>query len=158
VREGFAVMSVRRRTSCGLFLPLLVAALGVPAAPAGVQAEALIVPELDAGFRLLYELKLEEARTQFAVWQASHPEDPLGSASEAASYLFEECYRQGVLTSEFFLDNKRFLGHVAIKPDPEIRRGFFVADLRAQELARRRLEKDPDDVNALFAITISLGM
>ena len=72
------------------------AALSVRAAPAGSwQAEFLNASELDAGFHLLYELKPEEARAQFAVWQAAHPEDPLGSASEAASYLFEECYRQG---------------------------------------------------------------
>jgi hypothetical protein len=114
--------------------------------------------DLDAGFRLLYELKPEEARTQFAVWQAAHPEDPLGSASEAASYLFEECYRQGVLTSEFFLDDKRFLGKIAIKPAQQMRDAFFAADLRAQDLARLRLETDPDDANALFSMTLSLGM
>ena len=152
-------MAVRRRTSCGLFLHLIVVALVVRAAPARSQpAEFLNAPELDAGFHLLYELKLEEARARFAVWQAAHPEDPLGSASEAASYLFEECYRQGVLTSEYFLDNKRFLGKIAIKPDPEIRAAFFAADLRAQDLARLRLETDPDDVNALFAMTLGLGM
>ena len=83
--------------------------------------------ELDAGFHFLYELKFEEARNQFEAWQKSHPEDPLGSASEAASYLFEECYRQGVLTSEFFLGDKRFLGQIALKPDPELRGPFFAA-------------------------------
>jgi hypothetical protein len=82
----------------------------------------------------------------------------LGSASEAASFLFEECYRQGVLTSEYSFDNKRFLGKIAIKPDPEIRTAFSAADFRAQDLARLRLETDPDDVNALFAMTLSLGM
>jgi hypothetical protein len=122
------------------------------------QANALDAPALDAGFRLLYELKPAEARAQFAVWQASHPEDPLGSASEAASYLFEECYRQGVLTSAFFLDNKRLFGKIAIKPDPEVRNAFFAADLRAQKLARVRLETHPDNANALFAMTLSVGM
>jgi len=122
------------------------------------QAEVSDAPELDAGFRLLYELKPEDARAQFAAWRASHPEDPLGSAAEAASYLFEECYRQGVLTSEYFLDNKRFLGKIAIKPDQELRDAFFAAVLRAQDMAGLRLETDPDDVNALFAMTISLGM
>ena len=87
--------------------------------------EALRVPELDAGFHFLYELKFEEARNLFEIWQKSHPEDPLGSASEAAAYLFEECYRQGVLTSEFFLDNKRFLGKIPLKPDPRLRAAFF---------------------------------
>ena len=119
---------------------------------------ALHVPELDAGFHLLYELKFEEARTHFEAWQKSHPEDPLGSASEAAAYLFEECYRQGVLTSNFFLDNKRFLGKIPLKPDPELRAAFFAEDEQAQNLAQLRLKTDPDDANALFAVTLSLGM
>jgi tetratricopeptide (TPR) repeat protein len=88
----------------------------------------------------------------------SHPQDPLGSASEAAAYLFEECYRQGVLTSEFFLDDKRFLGKIPLKPDPELRAAFFAADKQAQELAQLRLKTNPDDANALFAMSLSLGM
>lgn len=122
------------------------------------RAEASGTAELESGFHLLYELKPEEARAQFAVWQAAHPEDPMGRASDAASYLFEECFRQGVLTSGYFLNNNRFLGKVAIQPDAELRKAFFAADLRAQELGRVQLEKDPDDLNALFAMTLSLGM
>ena len=122
--------------------------------PTGV----LHVPELDAGFHLLYELKLEEARAQFEAWQKSHPQDPLGSASEAAAYLFEECYRQGILTSDFFLDDKRFLGKVPLKPDPELRAAFFAADKRAQALGQVLLKTNPDDTNALFAMTLSVGM
>lgn len=119
---------------------------------------ALHVPELDAGFHLLYELKPVEARVQFSAWQKAHPDDPLGSASEAASYLFEECYRQGVLTSDFFLDDKRFLGKIPLKPDPGLRAAFFAADKRAQDLAQQILRKSPDDTNALFAMTLSVGM
>jgi hypothetical protein len=121
-------------------------------------SEPLNVPELAAGFHFLYELKLAEAHTQFEAWQKSHPEDPLGSASEAAAYLFEECYRQGVLTSDFFLDDKRFLGKIPLKPDPALRAGFFTADQQAQDLAQQRLKTNPDDPNALFAMTLSLGM
>jgi len=118
----------------------------------------LHVPELDAGFHLLYELKPEEAHNQFEALQKSHPEDPLGSAAEAAAYLFEECYRQGVLTSEFFLDNKRFLGKIPLKPDPDLRAAFFAADKKAQDLAQQQLKTNPDDPNALFAMALSLGM
>jgi len=150
---------LRQRSSCGPVFQLVLVALAMHAAPAVAwQFEVSNAPELDSGFRLLYELKPEEARAQFAIWQASHPEDPMGSAAEAASYLFEECYRQGVLSSEYFLDNKRFLGKIAIQPDPELRDAFFAADLRAQTLAELRLQVDPDDVNALFAMTLSLGM
>jgi len=150
-----------RQLRCWPLLLPIVVALGASATSAWswqAQAEVLNASELDAGFHLLYDLKPQEARAQFAVWQAAHPEDPLGSAAQAASYLFEECYRQGVLTSEYFFDNKRFLGKIAIKPDQQIRDAFFAADLRAQDLARLRLDTDPEDVNALFAITISVGM
>ncbi|MGA8221493.1 MAG: hypothetical protein WB780_07535 [Candidatus Acidiferrales bacterium] len=128
------------------------------AAFAQTPIEPLHVPELEAGFHLLYELKPKEARNQFEAWQKLHPEDPLGSASEAASYLFEECYRQGVLTSEFFLDDKRFLGKIPLKPDPQLRAAFFAEDQKAQDLAQLRLRTNPQDPNALFAMTLSLGM
>jgi hypothetical protein len=139
-------------------VPRVIDVREVLAASGQTLTEALDVPELDAGFHLLYELKPEEARKQFDAWQKSHPEDPLGSASMAASYLFEECYRQGILTSEFFLDNKRFLGKIPLNPDPKLRAAFFAADKQAQDLAELRLKTNPDDTNALFALTLSLGM
>jgi hypothetical protein len=120
--------------------------------------EELHIPELDTGFHLLYELKPADARAQFETWQKSHPQDPLGYASEAASYLFEECYRQGVLTSDFFLDNKRFLGNIPLKPDPRLRDAFFASVKQTQDLAQLRLKTNPDDPNALFAMSLALGM
>jgi len=135
--------------------------IGVPVARVAAgqaSTKGLHIPELDTGFRLLYELKFSEARAQFEAWQKSHPQDPLGYASEAASYLFEECYRQGVLTSDFFLDNKRFLGEIPLKPDPQLRAAFFASDNRAQDLAQLLLKTNPDDPNALFAMSLSLGM
>jgi len=156
------VLNIRPRSLICSLLCCAVAgvALGAPAAPAGswqAQADVSYGPELDTGFHLLYQLKPVEARAQFAVWQKAHPEDPLGSASEAASYLFEECYRQGILTSEFFLDKKRFLGKIAVKPDQELRAAFFAAVQRAQDLALLQLEANPYDANALFAMTLSVG-
>jgi tetratricopeptide (TPR) repeat protein len=155
-------LSLTRSFICSLLCSALVAgALDVRATLAAsgqVAIEVLHVPELEAGFHLLYELKPEEARAQFSAWQKSHPEDALGSASEAASYLFEECYRQGVLTSEFFLDNKRFLGKIPLKPDPRLRAAFFDTDKQAQSRAQLRLNMDPDDTNALFAMALAVGM
>src|SRR5271169_3705712 len=56
------------------------------------------VPELKEGFRLLYVQKYPEARGKFSAWTSEHPDDPFGFVAEAASYLFEEFYRQGVMT------------------------------------------------------------
>jgi len=135
-----------------------VAVCAARAGSAQVPIEAFGAPELDAGFHFLYEWKPEEAHRQFESWEKSHPEDPVGSASDAAAYLFEECYRQGVLTSAFFLDDKRSLGSIPLKPDPELRAAFFAADQRAQDLAQVRLKTQPGDPNALFAMALSEGM
>jgi tetratricopeptide (TPR) repeat protein len=62
------------------------------------------------------------------------------------------------LTSEFFLDDKRFLGKIPLKPDAELRAAFFAVDKQAQDLAEQRLKTNPDDTNALFAMTLSVGM
>jgi hypothetical protein len=61
------------------------------------------VPELMSGFNLLYQQKFTEARETFSDWQSHNPQEPLGEVAVGASYLFEEMYRQGVLTSDFFL-------------------------------------------------------
>lgn len=144
----------------GLLLGGAIAGMGEApaAAPGAGQVEILRAPELEAGFHMLYELKPAEAHAQFRAWEKAHPQDPMGSASQAAGYLFEECYRQGVLTSEFFLDDERFMGKVAVQADPGLRAAFFAANQRAQDLARLRLKANPEDGNALFAMTLSLGL
>src|ERR1700690_4337000 len=67
---------------------------------------------LERGFRRLYELNFDGARIEFFAYQKSRPDDPLGKAAEAASYLFEQFNAKGVLTSEFFLNDEKFLGGV----------------------------------------------
>jgi hypothetical protein len=115
-------------------------------------------PEIDTGFRLLYELKFTEARAAFTGWENRHPQEALGPAAEAASYLFQEFDRQNVLTSEFFLDDDRLLGGVQGAPDPRARDSFTAAVRRAQELAHARLQSNSRDPDALFALTITTGM
>ncbi|HEX2715132.1 MAG TPA: hypothetical protein VHM88_23370, partial [Candidatus Acidoferrales bacterium] len=121
----------------------LLATLGVSAALAWPSDRAQLAgtaSRLDVGYSLLYELKFAEAREQFTAWEETHPDDPFGSASKAASYLYEELYMQGVLSSEFFLDDKRFLGGITGKPDENRRAAFIAANQRAHEVARRRLK------------------
>jgi tetratricopeptide (TPR) repeat protein len=140
-------------------LATVVLIVQAPQAAFGQAAtEMLHFPELDAGFQLLYQLKFGEARVQFETWQKSHPEGALGYASEAASYLFEESYRLGILTSDFFLDDKRFLGNAPFKPDPGLREAFFVSNQRTQDVAHFRLKENAANPNALFAMAMSLGM
>jgi hypothetical protein len=116
------------------------------------------VPELSAGFDLLYEQKFAEAREGFASWAARNPEQPFGEVAVAASYLFEELSRQGVLTSDFFLNEKKFLRGIDGSPDAERMRHFRDAVARARELAAERQKTNPQDAEALLALTLSAGM
>jgi hypothetical protein len=135
---------------------LLTAGVVLSMRPApGVASQAA---EIDEGFRLLYELQFEQARARFLVWKEAHPEDALGCAWIAASYLFEELYEQGVLTSEFFLDDQRLLGGIRGRPDEQRGREFRAAIMTAEDLAQRRLRTNSRDPDALFALTITTGM
>jgi hypothetical protein len=116
------------------------------------------VPELSVGFDLLYEQKFAEARAGFADWESRNPQQPFGEVAIAASYLFEELSRQGVLTSDFFLDEKKFLHGIDGSPDPERMSHFRDALARARELAMERQKTNPNDGEALLALTLAAGM
>src|SRR5713101_3480180 len=116
------------------------------------------VPELSAGFDLLYQQKFAEAREGFANWESRNPEQPLGEVAVAASYLFEELSRQGVLTSDFFLNEKKFLRGIDGSPDLERMSHFRDALARARKLAWERQKTNPNDGEALLALTLAAGM
>jgi hypothetical protein len=116
------------------------------------------VPELAAGFHQLYAQNFSEAREKFNGWESQHPEEPFGQVAVAASYLFEEFYRQGVLTSDFFLNEKRFLNGIDGKPDPGRMKSFQEAVERTRNLAKHRLAKNARDPEGLFALTLAAGM
>jgi hypothetical protein len=125
---------------------------------AKLTASVMNDPEARGGFQLLYELKFDEARKRFMKWEQERPAEPSGPAMEAAADLFEEFYRKGVLTSDFFLDDKRLLGGIKGEPDADLERQFAAAAERGQKMARARLEEQPTDPNALFALTLIEGM
>jgi len=138
------------------------AAMPAPAAPAPSASTAspafYPVPELMSGFHQLYEQKFQQARETFNDWHSNHPEEPFGEVALAASFLFEEMYRQGVLTSDFFLNEKRFLHGIDGKPDSVRMNNFHDALSRARVLARQHLKATPKDPEALFAFTLAAGM
>ncbi len=113
---------------------------------------------IELGFHELYELRFADARAHFASWESAQPADPLGPVAEAASYLFEEFYAQGVLTSEFFLNDDKLFGPKPLKPDATRKAGFEGAIGRTQALARTRLRARSSDTDALFALALSIGM
>ena len=115
-------------------------------------------PDLKAGFDMLYEQKFPDARKVFEDWAAKHPAEPFSQVAIAASYLFEEFYRQQVLTSDYFLNDKRFLGGITGTPDPGRIKSFDEAIVRARALAEQKLKQNKRDPEGLFALTLCAGM
>jgi hypothetical protein len=145
------------------FLALLlllspIAAFAREAAPEISSPAFTTVPELSAGFDLLYQQRFAEAREGFTNWASRNPDQPFGEVAVAASYLFEELSRQGVLTSDFFLDEKKFLHGIDGSPDPQRMTHFREALARARELAAERQKTNPQDGEALLALTLAAGM
>ena len=97
---------------CSKFLTLLLLlspAIGFArGVPNGESPAFATVPELSPGFDLLYKQKFAEACQIFASWEFRNQENPFGDVAMAASYFFEELYLQGVLTSDFFLNERKF--------------------------------------------------
>jgi len=125
----------------------------------GVQSPAFTtVPELSAGFDLLYRRRFAEAREAFLSWESRNPEEPFGQVAIAAGYLFEELSHQGVLTSDFFLNEKKFLHGIEGRPDSERMTHFRDAVARTYELARERQKANTKDGEALLALTLAAGM
>ena len=98
------------------------------------------------------------ARTDFQAYQKARPEDPLGKASEAASYLFEQFHARGVLTSEFFVNDATFLGGVPGSAEQNRNPGFVEANDKARAQAKKLLKSNPNDIHGLLALTIADGM
>ena len=159
-----------RYSACALIFVLsLTPAISVAQEPTAMTAAAAApapsatpafypVPELMSGFHQLYEQKFDQARVTFSDWHSSHPEEPFGEVAVAASFLFEELYRQGVLTSDFFLNERKFLHGIDGKPDPVRMNNCREALSRARILAKQRLKTNPKDAEGLFALTLAAGM
>jgi len=113
---------------------------------------------LDLGFRQMYNLQFEEAHRTFKGWEQSHPDDPLGPASDAAAYLFSEFDRLGVLQWELFLDDEKFKQSRKLAPDPATKRAFDASVSLSEQVADRVLGRSPQDRNALLAKVMDLGL
>ena len=113
---------------------------------------------LETGFRQMYNLDFDGAHQTFATWEGTHPEDPLGPASNAAAYLFGEFARLHILESELFVDDHKFEKRKRLDPDPATRIAFERELQRSEQIATQALSRSPDNCAALFARVMVGGL
>ncbi len=106
----------------------------------------------------LYNSDFAGAHRILDAWNAAHPTDPLGHALQAATFMFSEFARLQILEGQFFEDDKKIVEKKNQKPDPVVRGQFYGEIDIARKLAQAQLQKDPNDQNALFVMTISFGL
>jgi hypothetical protein len=131
---------------------LFIAVIGI--APSAYAAN----PELDRGYRNMYNLDFTAAHNDFRTFMTAHPEDPLGPVSDAAAFLFTEFDRLGILDIELFSDDDRLDNRARPPANPQLRATFDDRTQRADRLADSILKKTPNDAQALFAKTMVAGL
>jgi hypothetical protein len=113
---------------------------------------------LNDGYYALYNLDFNAAHAHFGQWMTAHPDDCLGSASDAAAYLFTEFNILGVLDIELFADDNRFTSRTRPPVDPVLKKGFNDRIDQSNRLADAALQRNPNDSNALYCKAVTSGM
>lgn len=128
-----------------------------PSAPAAASVPA-DTGQLDQGYRAMYNLDFGGAHKAFAEFEQQQPADPFGPASDAAAYLFSEFERLKVLRSEFFAEDKGFLGAPKLKADPTIKALFEKALSRSRGLSDDMVKQGKTPDRALFASVVCTAL
>ena len=113
--------------------------------------------KLHAAFNLLYNLEFATARDLFREVTEAEPASAAARAFWASAFLYEILARQGTLQSQLFVTGNQFIRQRRVAPDPELKRRFHDVVAAAQDLARRRLKKNPQDPDGLFALGLAYG-
>lgn len=113
---------------------------------------------LDDGYHAMYDLDFAAAHNDFHEWMTAHPQDPLGPASDAAAYIFNQFDKLGVLDIELFADDDRFEARTRPPVDPTLKQGFLERTAQADQLSDAALKRNPRDANALYTKAVVSGM
>lgn len=115
-------------------------------------------PEIENGYREMYNLNFDTAHNTFQAIERANPEDPLAHVSNAAAYLFAEFDRMHILELELFADDSKFEKRKKMSPDPTTKAAFDRELDAADAIATERLNKSPHDADAMFSQILANGL
>jgi Tetratricopeptide repeat len=160
-------MGIPRRTSTLLFVLIACSlcyaqqqAQGDGASPAAQpqQTDQTHLDELRAkGGEALYNLDYDEARRIFTQIQHEFPDSPAGPQSLAASLWVQTLNESRRLQSSLY-NSKSFYAKSEDKVDPKVIQAFKDYTQQAKQLAEAKLKKDPNDIEALYALGQITGL
>lgn len=137
----------------------LVAALAIMLAAAWPSCAAQRVdtnplnhdPQVRKAFADFYKLDYARALPQFERVQAAHPTDPIATDYVLYVTVFQELFRLDLLDTTFYANDGFLTGKHTIVEDPKVRDRVKALAGKAIDEANTRLDRNPKDVDALFA-------
>jgi tetratricopeptide (TPR) repeat protein len=110
------------------------------------------------GFDYFYNLEYDKALREFEATQQIHPDDPFAVNHILSTVIFKELYRIGALDTEAYAADS-FLTKKHPEPlDPKVHDRVKQLSEQSLVLSQGRLDKNPNDVDALYARGITRGL
>jgi hypothetical protein len=108
-------------------------------------------PLVQEAFQHFYNLDYPGAIERFQQVRQAHPGDPQATALLLDAVIFQELYRLDLLDTTFYANDGFLTGRHATSEDPKKRDQVFALTDEVVREADARLQKNPNDVNALYA-------
>ena len=110
------------------------------------------------GFDYFYNLEYDKSLREFEATQQVHPDDPFAVNHILSTVIFKELYRIGALDTEAYAADS-FLTKKHPEPlDPKVHDRVKQLSEQSLVLSQGRLDKNPNDVDALYARGITRGL
>ena len=109
------------------------------------------------GFDDFYNQEYDKAIHQFELSLQAHPDDPFAVNHLLSGVMFKEMYRIGALDSELYA-KEQFLASKQFPMDPKVKARIDELTQRALSLEESRIDKNPNDVDALYARGVTRGL
>ena len=122
------------------------------------RALAAETPNLDTAVNHLYNFNFRATHEVLDRLVAANPQSPLPYAFRAATYLFSELDRMGTLEGEFLSGDDWAHDKKKKIPDPAVRAKMLKALQDTESRGVAALQANPNDKDALFALTIAQGV
>jgi tetratricopeptide (TPR) repeat protein len=106
----------------------------------------------------MYNLKFDEALRTVEAAKDLDRNDPLPWVAQVCAILFREFDRLHILRSDLFVSEEKFSSRSAYSWDAAHKAQFEEAAGNGEKLARDLLGRDKNDIKALFALALIIGL
>ena len=110
------------------------------------------------GFEHFYNLEYDQSIAEFRRLVATDPANPNFQNHLAQAVLYREMFRGGALESELVSGTNPFIRREKLGASNEATKEFDSAIKRAMDISQARLDKNQNDVTALYALGVSHGL